>query len=340
MAKKKKNPTVTTGKLTTLELVYPPISSQEASWFQNEPDAVEEMRQSDFYMIAARAEAKLRNFSQPPGTNDFHCSITVGDGFKDELFFRLEELPGTAGWAGDAFYIEAGEKFVRFWEGEPRAPNSTVLNWFTTEKLIWDRSRDLPGLYGFDRFREAAIYDLLYVGIAKVGDSFDRLVANGHKARMEILSNEPQRLPGARASDEVLLFLFAVHPLLVRTFDPEHEFKGTDLDAEFEHKPVVADAEKAFVNLLKPKYNVQRFSQYPRGKDGVYDWDLDRYVYAIAENLAFNTPHGRIRGGRNTKTGLVSNDADGIFIEGDSIKLHVAGVGFSPGRGDDRTDDK
>lgn len=44
-----------------------------------------------------------------------------------------------------------------------------------------------------------------YTEIAKKGDSFDRLLARGHKARQEILANEPQRYPGARVSDETFL---------------------------------------------------------------------------------------------------------------------------------------
>ena len=50
------------------------------------------------------------------------------------------------------------------------------LNGSRLKKLIWDRSRDRPGIIGFHRYREAASYDLLYVGIAKVGDSFERLI--------------------------------------------------------------------------------------------------------------------------------------------------------------------
>lgn len=203
-----------------------------------------------------------------------------------------------------------------------------MLEWFTTEKLIWDRSRGRAGIVRFDRHRAAAAYDLLYVGIAKVGDSFDRLINNGHKACMTILGNEPQRYPGARVTDEIYLFLFKVQPLIMTTFEPKHDFEYEDLSGAYDRKRIVADAEKAFVSLLKPEYNVVKFTSYPKGADGLYGSDYVRYGYVLCESLSFNTAYGRIRGSRDAATGFITNDADAIFVEGGSVKLFVSGVDF------------
>jgi hypothetical protein len=204
-----------------------------------------------------------------------------------------------------------------------------VVAWFTTEKLLWDASHGTPGIYGLENSRDLATYDLLYVGIATKGDSFDRLIANGHRARMEILGNEPQRLPGARVTDETYLFLFNVNPLVIRTFEPDHVFEGEEFSdgVGIELKRIVADAEKAFVSLLKPQYNIQKFVNYPQGADGLYGSDFVRYGYTIVENIAFNTAHGRFKGARDA-TGFVSNDADCIFVEGDAVKFFVSGVDY------------
>lgn len=113
-------------------------------------------------------------------------------------------------------------KASAFWDGPVLEEGSSALQWFTPEKLTWDRSRERLGISGFDSYREAAVHDMLYVGIARVGDSFDRSIRKGHKARMEILANEPQRLPGARVTDEVYLFLFSVHPTIITSFEFDH----------------------------------------------------------------------------------------------------------------------
>lgn len=323
--------TSTKSKVSFLETVYPPISNQEAVWFQSDPEVEALLRRSDFYMIGGRAEAKYLDLEFDPETDVITFDFAIADDFRDPVAIHIRELPEVADFGAGDLEIEAGEKCIRIWDGPANEKGSNVLEWFTTEKLIWDRSRGRSGIHGFDRYREAATYDLLYVGIAKVGDSFDRLISRGHKARMEILSNEPQRYPGARVTDEIFLFLFRVQPIIMTTFEPNHDFENEDFSAAYEQKPIVADAEKAFVSLLKPEYNVQLFKNYPKGSDGLYGSDYVRYGYSICEAVTFNTAHGRFWGSRDPLTGFITNDGDCIFVEGDAVKLYISGVDF-PGQ--------
>jgi hypothetical protein len=55
------NKTVTRGQISRLDLMYPPISNQEAVWLERDPEVQEELRASNFYMIAGRPEAKFLN---------------------------------------------------------------------------------------------------------------------------------------------------------------------------------------------------------------------------------------------------------------------------------------
>jgi len=165
------------------------------------------------------------------------------------------------------------------------------------------------------------------LALAKTGDSYDRVVAKGHHARTEILANEPQRYPGARVSDETYLFLFRTNSLVIQTFEPEHDFDDDDFSGQLERKRVVADAEKAFVSLLKPGYNKVQFAHYPKGTDGLYGAGFSRYGYLINEDVAFNTPHGRVRGARDPH-GSISNSADFILVDGEDVRLYISGVDF------------
>jgi hypothetical protein len=315
------------GKITFLELVYTPMSNQEAIWLENDPEVEERLRESDFYMIGAREEAKFQNLQIDADSNVAKFDFVIGNRFSDPVIINLNALPATKAFEG-SFWIEGGDKMIRVWDGEIGAEGSRVLEWFTTEKLIRDRAHLRSGISGLDRFAEAATYTLLYVGIAKKGDSFDRLIQNGHKARQSILGNEQQRSSGARVTDEIYLFLFRPAPLIFTTFDFDHKFRDSDLDGSYDHKQIVADAEKAFVSILKPEYNVVKFANYPKGADGLYGSEYDRYGYAICEELSFDTPHGRIRGGRNPHTGFITNSADAIFVDGDQARLFIAGVDF------------
>lgn len=320
--------TAVRSKISTLELVYPPISTQEAVWLEQDGEVEALLRQSDFYMIVGRAEASFEEIDFDPDTGCLTFRFCVGDDFTDDVVIDLRDRPAFVDHQGEDYEMEIGPKLIRIWSGEPQAEGSEVVDWFTTEKLLFERWRGHPGIKGFERYREAATYDLLYVGIAKVGDSFDRLMANGHKARMTILGNEAQRKPGARVADEIHLLMFRVDAVGITTYSPDHDFTDADFDPTFESKRIVADAEKAFVHLLDPSYNKQKFANYPHGKDGLYGSGYVRYGYNLIENLTLRAPNGDFKGGRDQRTNYISNEGDAIFVEGDQVELLVSGVSF------------
>lgn len=319
--------TYSRSKLSTLKLVFPAMSNQEAHWFKDDPAVAVRLKTSDFYMIGARAEAKFTEIKMDQEAKVARFNFLVHGHRPEPVEINLYELPGYVAKKPDELWLDAGEKHIHTWNGPPHEPGSEVVDWFTTEKLLLDRSHNALGVRGLDRYLELLAYDLLYVGIAREGDSFERLINHGHEKRMEILSNEPQRSPGARVTDEVYLFLMQVEPLIVTTFELDHDFEESNFTDVPDKKRIVADAEKAFVSLLRPEYNVTRFNRYPEGTDGLVDSDLSRYGYVIGEDLEFNTAHGRFRGRRDPH-GFISNDADLIFIDGDEVSLLVSGVDF------------
>lgn len=318
----------TRSKLSTLELVYPPLSNQEAVWMETDPQVEQILRESDFYMIVGRAEARYADVVFDPDLERITFRFLVGDTFSDDVVIDLMQLPTFADRQDHGYELEIGEKNIRIWTDTPEGEAAEVIDWFTTEKLLWERSRGRPGIVGFDLYREAATYDLLYVGIAKVGDTFDRLFKNGHATRTKILANEPQRRLGARVTDETYLLCFKVAPVAITTFALDHDFTDDDLDPSFSLKRIVADAEKAFVHLLDPSYNTQKFKNYPRGADGLYASAYDRYGYSLIENITLEAPNARFRGGRDVSTGYISNEGDSIFVEGDNVRLLISGVDF------------
>lgn len=326
--------TNTKSKLTVLQTVYPPISNSLAYRLENDPEVEACFRESDFYMIAARQEARLRNLRIDDTEWTLRFDFVIGDREPVEFVIDIFDLPGVSAYGGGTCQLEFDDegRGFRLWSGEPHGDSSELLEWFTTESLLWYAARRRPGIREVKRLRELSTFDLLYVGIAKTGDSFDRLFGNGHTARTNILANEPQRYPGARPSDETFLLLFRAEPLIMSTFEFNHEFTDEDFNGEYDAKRIVADAEKAFVSLLKPEYNVTRFKSYPKGKDGLYEQGYDRYGYTIGEEFVLNTAHGSFCGGLDAG-GMIAADADTIFVEGDEVRLLKAGVNFPNGQG-------
>lgn len=318
-------------KISHLELVVPPLSSQEAFKLKDDHRAERQMRESDFYMIAGKAAYR---FQLDPGSIDVKrgivsLAIMSGDAEMDRGTLTLGDLPFCSDRGVSDFRFAFTEEQIFLIDGDSVPESERLVNSFTPEGLLWARSRNVSGITGFDRFQQLSAYDLLYAGIAKVGDSYDRLIAKGHEARMNILSNEPQRAAGARVADEIFLFLFRVQPLFLTVFSSDHGFMDDDdLDPSVERKRIVADAEKAFVHLLQPQYNTVKFKNYPKGTDGLVGSGLARYGYTLAEALTFHTPMGRFRGGRHPVAGFVTNYADLIFIEGNHVDLTRSGIDF------------
>ncbi|BEU25584.1 hypothetical protein [Paraburkholderia caribensis] len=311
--------------LATLDLVCPPIPNSSASHVAKHEAAVNVMRQSDFYMICGRAEAEFRDVTLRVDEGEIHFTIEVKGGPSDTGFIRLLEIDEISESKNDlTLRVTYGSSSIEIYSMDIKGVEKPVMA-FSPDYVLMRRGRKEAVIGGLDNYLPIATYDLLYVGIATAGDSFDRLFAKGHHARVKILSDEPQRYPGARVSDEIYLFLFNVDPLFIKSFGRNSNIEDDDLNFSYDPKRLVSDAEKAFVSLLKPKYNSQLYKNYPRSQDGFYKKGLTGYCYSVSEGMSFRTQYGSIKGGRERNITL-SNDADFIAITGDEVRLHIAGV--------------
>lgn len=299
--------------ITRLRLVYPPVSNQEAEWVREVEDVEKLMRKSDIYAIAARAEL-LFSYVDLTADGELTISAIIEDQLESTVVLSMALLPNVAPFS-DHLEIEFGPRLIRIWTGESPGVEPDLLEWFTADKLLYDKSHGMPGIHGFDNYAEAMTYDLLYIGIAKVGDSYDRVIKNGHEARQRILSNELQRSPGARVSDEVFLFLFDEG-----TWNTSDSLLAPAPPAGYTDKRVVADAEKALVSQLLPPYNRTKFKGYPRGKDGLYGLGFDAYFYFIGEALTFTTSTAVIRGA-DPRIEPTLTGADVIIVAGVEVTM-------------------
>lgn len=317
----------TSSQISVLQLVYPPITNQEAHWLQDDRDVEAILRRSDFYLIGGRCEAEFVDFELDHATGDISFKIRLKSGLSDSGVLRIMELPGVVEANCSSCELELGDKLIRIWDRAIGEPDAKVIEWFTTDAMLFSRARNRAGIYGLDNHRELLKFELFYVGIAKKGDSFDRLIKNGHSKRVAILSNEPQKHPQSRVTDETYLFLFSLETTGFQTFETAEDLEDFGLFSNVPSKKVVADAEKAFVKLLDPQYNVTKYAQYPKSTDGLYGSGLTRYGYVLGESMIFHTGSATLKGAYGTMLGF-SNEADSIFVEGDKVELFVSGKDF------------
>lgn len=78
--------------------------------------------------------------------------------------------------------------------------------------------------------------------------------------------------------------------------------------------------------MLDPKYNVQKFANYPKGRDGLYGSDYDRYSYSLNETITLKAGDREFKGSRDPALGFPIEEGDCIFVEGDEVSLFIPGA--------------
>ncbi|TKA18431.1 hypothetical protein TP41_09170, partial [Xanthomonas euvesicatoria pv. citrumelonis] len=133
----------------------------------------------------------------------------MAGGKKDSGWIVIDQISKIRESSDDLdIQVRWGDSQIAFFEVKDDG-SKQVFAAFTPDDVLMRRGRKEFVLGGFNYYLDLAMYDLLYVGIAKKSDTYERLFAKGHLARMEILAKEPQRYPGARVSDETYLFLIS-----------------------------------------------------------------------------------------------------------------------------------
>lgn len=315
-------------QLHHLELVYPPISNQESEWLKNDPESLDWFKRSKIYFIGQRAESKFILETEESTLFNLKLSMKINFGFKSGdkeskgsinlvKLFEYHGIPLTD--FGD-FDIELGDKLIRIWSTAKEDPE--VIDWFTTEKFLYDLSRKVPFFLGFENYRDFTKYHLHYIGISKKNDSFKRLVVKPHDKRLRILSNEHPQNEGSRVTDEIVLFFFDINSLEIKQFLHPTDFNEVGQNELEDRLRIFKDAEKAFVKILDTNYNEVKFKNYPDYPDTIFNSTVERYSFAINEDIEFITDKTTIYGERDN-IGLPGALADFIFINKDDKSVEL-----------------
>ncbi|RBA24364.1 hypothetical protein [Herminiimonas fonticola] len=299
-------------QINFLHTIFPPFTNRNVELLVSKANQhiAQHLRQSKFYMIAARAQASFVNQRIDLENATISLDVQVGTEVVDTGVIHVSKFNELQ----ENCTIKITEEAVLL-GGTKKGTHAKV--WLTPDSVYWHVARHSPYLEGFTRHDRVCNYDLLYVGIAKQQDSYQRLIKNAHHGRLRVLSEEHSRKPGAHPSDEITLFLFDIEPFGIQTMSAEDD--DYDFFREAPPDKVVADAEKAFVSLLDPHYNVTKFRNYPKGNDGLYGAGLNGYGYIINENFRFNTATALFKGFRS-EAGF-DNRQDSIYVEGDEVNL-------------------
>jgi hypothetical protein len=185
-------------------LVYPPISNQVAEWVKTDVDVEALLRKSNLYMFASREVPKFSNVRWHDDERHILALELELGSTRDECLIdfhhtseshQLAEGNKLEILAGD-FLIQNATKYdvVQLCETNADGERVEVLDWFTPDKLLFERWRRRPIISGLNRYREFTKFHLQYVGISKRGDSYSRVLQRAHEKRLAILSIDKRLL--------------------------------------------------------------------------------------------------------------------------------------------------
>jgi len=318
-------------KMTALKLVFPPVNNRFAYSLKDADVFEHYVRKSDFYMLGMKPIWMLGNWRDIDNQGNVTFDIIENKKIIDTGTVNISKITLTL--LDQNNDLEDGKYTVKTQLTKKgiffiKEDDDHTLEVLTPENILWhksNRTRYFQAITGFENYDKILNVDLLYVGIAKVGDTYDRLISKGHKIRMEIPAAKMPIVAGEDISEELTLFFFKTESFYISQFGLDEEEFETPI---IERKNVVADCEKAFVSILKPEFNSVIFQNYPQGADGLYNTNLARYVYYIGEDIKFNLPlsNQSIQGGFNNMTGLPRQTTDSIFVDRttDQVTLHKA----------------
>ena len=264
-------------------------------------------------MIGQRPELKFANLraSEESITFDLVC----GSARAADVEYRFaDDTPEVLNGGS----VRCGEKIIKLLKS--RNPDSQILRWFTPDRILFEHWRGDIHLGNLSDVGQFTVFDLHYVGISTAGDSFSRLFNTGHKARAKILSNARQKQLTSRVADEVFLFLFKVNDLIVKSYEKAEDFDTDPVGDSLDPNRLAADAEKAFIKVLRSEYNERQYPNYPCGKDGLYGLGLNGYGYFIRDKITLRTEHAMLRGADLFELRAV-NEPDAIWVNGDEITV-------------------
>lgn len=309
-----------------MELVYPPISNQEAEWVKDIPEIQEQISRSNLYFIGQKPETFFEFSPEEEVERDINndsqlrFEVVCGDK-KSSCILDIDAMREFYKVSTDVeLEFEINSKLIRIWRLDGQEPD--IFDWFSTEKLIFDKSRNKPFILKFDDFSDFFTYHLHYVGISKSKTSFERLIVQPHDKRLRILCNEHPLNHGSRVSDEIILFFFRIKSQEFKQYLVEEDFDQLGKNELEDRIRIIADAEKAFVSVIDTKYNEVKFKDYPMSMDGLSNSTVNRLSYLIDENITFLTDTVSFQSKRET---IFNREifADFLAIDFDEKKVEL-----------------
>lgn len=304
--------------LTALVLPYPPVTNREADYVKEEDDVQAVLKDARLYAVAQHRELVFRDLHIDEEEYVIRFAIGSVDNeaplrgeFDLKLWRGFENLSDPTLDIGN-LAPDRPASGIKVWDGEN---NDKFFLYVSPLRLLFWRSRGYSAVSGLEDYRKLLTFDLHYWG--RSVEPVHRLLLAGHEKRVEILSREYPMVSGASISDEIVVMFFSAETLLTAELE-----QGVPAGVMPSYDAVMRDAEKAFIHVLKPKFNRELYANYPKGSDGLYGSALAGYGYIVGDDVTLRTTSATISGDRNWRTNASADAfATMLNIRGDRVDV-------------------
>ncbi len=302
-----------------LKLSYSPMTVYEFESFKTDKDIEEYLNSTNIYVIAKRELPVMKFINYD--LSGFHILVSMEGVDKTvEIVMRKEDNPkllrGLSAIGTGSNIKDCPEEFhsVTLYR-DNKGKNDFILN-ANFDRLMHLNSNGIINLQIKGDTTPFISYEVLYVGQCVGEHIFSRFKT--HHALQNILIKENIIPPNYDKVNDLLILPFYIESDVVSCITCEtkkNEFiKALSGNFSFGTKEISLDCEKALVYAMNPKYNKMRFKQYPKSSDGLFNHNLDSYLYRILENIILcydfdKKIYGAVNG-VNASTISIINDKD------------------------------
>lgn len=156
-------------------------------------------------------------------------------------------------------------------------------------------------------------FDILYIGESVKQPIWKRL--NSHSKLQKILSRENPIYPGMKISSEIVILLFEIKSTddvrMLSEMKKEDVIKYITQNDNPSQKSIFYDVEKAFIKAFNPRYNIQKYDNYPKSTNGLYKEKYQTITYCIDDPITLVYNGELFECGTNkTKTNYIQVDLE------------------------------
>ena len=279
-----------------------------SKYLANDPEIQRLTKDSFFYLILQRPILTFENISISQTTLNFEihqkqniqklkCKLPF---IQKEMFSKDDKRSLEFLSNNDTVWNEIGELYeiqnIKCFKVVNKDLNFIKL--LTPEWIIRDHYNDNISIEIEGNILDFLNYKIHYIGTATKQKITDRL--NSHSNLQKILSEETSIQKGDLNSLELCIMFFEIQGnsqySLLTSKDLEKErndmvklFQGGFADDE---KMVFQDAEKAFVQYIKPEYNTIQFKSYPKKNDLLKRKGYKFITYEFTDPIKLNFKNG------------------------------------------------